>query len=180
MINIDKKTFVKLFLLFIPVSYGSYLFHEFGHWIIGEILGNNMAFSLNNVNWKAGNYIDPSHKVLVMIGGPAFTILLSLLSLLVIERYKTIYAYPFVFFQIFIRFFSLVFGGFSLQDESKISAILNLGTYTVAVVVLLLLFLVVLKASNTLRIGLKNNGYFLTMSTLGALLVIATYTISLK
>jgi hypothetical protein len=180
MINIDKKTFVKLFLLFIPVSYASYLFHEFGHWIIGEILGNNMAFSLNNVMPTAGHYIDPSHEVLVMIGGPAFTILLSLLSLLVIERYKTIYAYPFVFFQMFIGLFSLVFGGFSIQDESKISAILNLGTYTVAVIVLLLLFLIVLKARNTLRIGLKNNGYFLTMSTLGALLVIATYTISLK
>lgn len=49
MIDIDKKTFVKLFLLFIPVSYASYLFHEFGHWIVGEALGNYMAFSINNV-----------------------------------------------------------------------------------------------------------------------------------
>jgi len=128
-----------------------------------------MAFSLNNVTPKAGYYIDPSHEVLVMIGGPAFTILFALLSLLVLERYKTIYAYPFIFFQIFVRFFSLVFGGFSLQDESKISAILNFGRYTAAAVVLLPLFLIVLKASNTLRIGLKNNGYFLTMSTFGIL-----------
>jgi hypothetical protein len=180
MMSVDKRTFVRLFLLFIPVSYASYLFHEFGHWIVGEALGNDMAYSLNDVWPKTGYYIHANHDVLVLLGGPAFTILLALLSLLVLERYKTIYAYPFVFFQMFIRLFSLVFGGFSLQDESKISAILNLGSYTVAVVVLLLLILIVLKASNTLRISLKNNGYFTTMSTLGILLVIATYTIFSK
>ncbi len=172
---ISKRILANLFLLFIPVSYASYLFHEFGHWIIGEVLGNNMVYSLNYVWPKDGHYVDASHEVLVLIGGPAFTILLSILFLIVIEKYRTIYAYPIVFFQMFNRFFSLVCGGFSKQDESKISAILNLGTYTVAIIVLLLLFLIVLKASNKLRINLKDNSYILTMSTLASLLVIATY-----
>ena len=180
MMNIDKKLFAKLFLLFIPVSYASYLIHEFGHWIIGEALGNNMVYILNNVWPKDGHYIDAGHEVFVIIGGPVFTILLSILFLLVIEKYRTIYAYPIVFFQMFFRFFSLVCGGFSKQDESRISTILNLGTYTVAIIVLFLLFLIVLKASNKLRINLKDNSYFLTMSTLGALLVIATYGITSK
>jgi hypothetical protein len=65
-------------LLFIPVAYASYLFHEFGHWIIGEALGNNMVYSLNNVTTQSEHYIDASHEVYVSIGGPAFTILLSL------------------------------------------------------------------------------------------------------
>ena len=77
-------------------------------------------------------------------------------------------------------FISLVCAGFSKHDESRISTILNLGTYTVAIIVLFLLFLIVLKASNKLRINLKDNSYFLTMSTLGALLVIATYGITSK
>ena len=134
-----------------------------------------MVYSLNYVWPKDGHYVDSSHEVLVLIGGPAFTILLSILFLIVIEKYRTIYAYPIVFFQMFNRFFSLVFGGFSKQDESKISAILNLGTYTVAIIVLLLLFLIVLTASNKLKINLKDNSYILTMSTLASLLVIATY-----
>ena len=79
-------------LLFIPVAYASYLFHEFGHWIVGEVLGNNMAYSLNNVWPQNGHYLDASHDLYVNIGGPAFTILLSLLFLLIIERYKTMYA----------------------------------------------------------------------------------------
>jgi hypothetical protein len=164
-------------LLFIPVAYTSYLFHEFGHWIVGEILGNNMVYSLNYVWPQSGHYIDASHEVYVSSGGPAFTILLSLFFLLVIEKYKTTYAYPFVFFQWFIRFFALVFGGFGQQDEARISAILGLGSYTVAIIVLSILFLTVLRASYLLRISLQKNGYIFTMSTMCELLVIATYKV---
>ncbi len=114
----ENKLSWKFMLLFIPVAYASYLFHEFGHWIIGEALGNNMLYSLNNVTPQSGHYIGASDEVLVSIGGPAFTILLSLFFLLIIEKYKTMYAYPVVFFQMFCRFFSLVFGGFGLQDEA--------------------------------------------------------------
>ncbi len=42
---IDKK----LFLLLIPAAYLTYLFHEFGHWSVGEILGNPMVYSMNLV-----------------------------------------------------------------------------------------------------------------------------------
>ncbi|HEX7556013.1 MAG TPA: hypothetical protein VF338_05265, partial [Leptolinea sp.] len=157
--NTKSKLSFKFMLLFIPVAFASYLFHEFGHWIIGEVLGNNMVYSLNNVWPQSGYFIDPSHEVYSSIGGPAFTILLSLFFLLIIEKYKTIYAYPFVFFQMFMRFFSLVFGGFGQQDEARISAILGLGTYTVAIIVLLILFLIMLRASYLLRINLKKNSY---------------------
>ncbi len=174
--NIDKKLMIKLFLLFIPVAFASYLFHEFGHWIIGEILGNKMVYSLNYVWPKTGHYIDANNDLYTSIGGPAFTILLSTFFLLIIEKYKTIYAYPFVFFQMFMRFFSLVFGGFSKQDEARISAILVIGTFTVAIIVFIILFLIVLRASYKLKINLKNNCYFIVMSTFSDLIVIGSYS----
>lgn len=31
----------EIVLLFIPVAFITYLFHEFGHWVVGEILGND-------------------------------------------------------------------------------------------------------------------------------------------
>lgn len=176
--NIDKKTILKIYLLFIPVAYASYMFHEFGHWIIGEILGNDMIYSLNYVWSKNGHYISANHNLYVLIGGPAFTIFLAILFLLIIEKFATIYAYPFVFFQLVLRFFSLGFGGFSKQDEAKISAILGTGTYTVGIIVLLILFLIVLRASFKLKINLKTNGYFFTVSILCQLMVIATYKIT--
>jgi len=172
---IESKLTLKFMLLFIPVAFVTYLFHEFGHWIVGEVLGNNMAYSLNNVWPQSGHYIGASHELFVSSGGPAFTILLSLLFLLIIEKYRTIYAYPVVFFQMFCRFFSLVFGGFAQQDEAIISAILGLGTYTIAIIVLLILFLIVLRASYLLKINLQKNSYIFTVSTMCELLVIGTY-----
>ena len=165
---------LKLILLFIPVAYTSYLFHEFGHWMVGEVLGNKMAYSLNNVWPQNGYYLGANQDLYVSMGGPAFTILLSLLFLLIIERYKTIYAYPVVLFQFVLRFLSLVVGGFAKQDEAIISAILGLGTYTVAIIVLLILFLMVMIASYLLRVDLKKNSYLFTVSTLCDLLVIGS------
>jgi len=76
----------------------------------------------------------------------------------------------------FMRFFSLVFGGFSKQDEARISAILVIGTFTVAIIVFIILFLIVLRASYKLKINLKNNCYFIVMSTFSDLIVIGSYS----
>ena len=70
----QKPIDVKFFLLFIPVAYFSYLFHEFGHWSVGEILGNRMVYSLNSVWPKDGHYLQQSHDVYVSIGGPGFSV----------------------------------------------------------------------------------------------------------
>ncbi len=176
--NIDKKILIRLYLLFIPIAYFSYLFHEFGHWIVGEILGNDMTYSLNYVFPKDGNYLNESHNLYVSMGGPAFTILLALASLIILEKYSTIYAYPVLFFQFVTRFFSLVFGEFNQQDEARISLIMGLGTYTVGIISLIILLLIVIRASYKLKIDLKQNGYFFTVSILSQLLVIATYKIT--
>jgi hypothetical protein len=177
--TIDRKRDLILFLLFIPVAYFSYLFHEFGHWTIGELLGNDMAYSLNYVWAKNGSYIESSDDLYISLGGPIFTIFQALIFLLMLRRYRTIYLYPFIFFPMFMRLFSIVLGGFGNQDEARISTILNIGTYTVAIIVLTMLFLIVLRASQILRISLKTNGYFFTISTLCQLLVIETYRLFL-
>lgn len=174
----DKKILLKLYLSFIPIAYFSYLFHEFGHWIVGELLGNDMIYSLNYVFPKEGHYLHESHSLYVSMGGPAFTIILALIALLVLEKYSAIYFYPVLFFQFVLRFFSLVFGGFAQQDEARVSSILGIGTYTVGIIVLLILLLIVIRASYKLKIDLKQNGYFFTVSILSQLLVIATYKIT--
>jgi hypothetical protein len=170
---------LKFILLFIPAAYFAYLFHEFGHWIVGEILGNDMAYSLNYVWPRSGHYIGAGHDLYVSIGGPSFSILQSLCGLLIIEKYKSRYVYPFAFFPMFNRFFSLLCGGFSKQDEARISGILGAGTYTVAIIVLLILVLIVMRCSSQLRIGFKDNSYVVTLSTLCQLLVIGTYKLIL-
>lgn len=171
----DKPIDLRFFLLFIPVAYGSYLFHEFGHWTVGEILGNQMAYTLNYVWLKGGHYLHASDDLYVSLGGPAFSILQSICALLIIETYRTLYAYPIAFFPMFNRFFSLVFGGFGKQDEARISVILGVWEYLVAVVVLMTLVAIVARCSAKLGIGFRNNTFVVTVSTVCQLLVIGTY-----
>ncbi len=58
MITDDKgRIDIRFFLLFIPVAYCSYLFHELGHWSVGELLGNRMSYSLNYVWPTDGHYV---------------------------------------------------------------------------------------------------------------------------
>jgi hypothetical protein len=76
-----------------------------------------------------------------------------------------------------MRFFSLVFGGFSKQDEAHISASLNIGAYTVAIVVLLMLFVILWRCSHRLKFDIRMNSIFCAASTMGQLLVIGSYTV---
>jgi hypothetical protein len=170
----DGKVDWKLLLLFIPVAYASYLFHELGHWSVGEMLGNSMTYSLNNVSPQSGHYMNSNQGLWIAIGGPAFTVLLSLIFLLVIHIHKVVWAYPFVFFQFFCRFFSVVFGVFSEQDEATISAITGAGTYTIAIVVVVLLFLILWRGSYILKLNFTGNMYFFTISVVSEIMVIAT------
>lgn len=165
---------VWLYLLFIPAGYITYLFHESGHWLVGELLGNEMVFTLNGVWPAAGHYLDSSHALYVYLGGPVCTILQSVIVLLVIGWSGSMYAYPFVFFPVFTRFFSLLLGGFDKQDEAKIAALLDVGPYTIALIVLFVLLVILLWSGYKLRIGLKYYGYFMAVSPACLLMVIQT------
>ena len=171
----QKPIDVRFFLLFIPIAYFSYLFHEFGHWSIGEILGNRMVYSMNYVWPKDGHYLQQSHDLYVSIGGPGFSVLQAFIAFLIIEKFGTLYAYPFAFFPMFNRFFSDIFGGLSKQDESRIAALMGTGTYLVAIIVLSILLLIVIRCSYKLKIDAKTNGYVVTACTVCQLLVIGTY-----
>ena len=171
----QKRIDLRFFLLFIPVAYGSYLFHELGHWTVGEALGNRMVYSLNYVWPRDGHYVQESHNLYVSIAGPAFSVLQAVLALLIIEKSRALYAYPFAFFPMFNRFFSLLLGGFSKQDEARISVLMGTGPYLVAFIVLAILLLIVIRCSYKLGIGSKTNAYILTVSVVCQLLVIGTY-----
>ncbi len=168
----ESKINLKVASLFIPVAFFTYLFHECGHWIVGELLGNAMHMGLNEANAISGTYAGKTDNLYISMGGPAFTILQAALFLEVLEITKSIYAYPFVFFAAFSRFFSLVFGGFSLQDEARITFVPGAGSYLAAAIVIAVLFGLLWRSSYLLKLNLKAIGYYIMLSTLGILIVI--------
>jgi hypothetical protein len=162
----------KVIIAFIPIAFITYLFHEFGHWTLGELLGNNMILSLNNSSPQNGHFIDDSDALWSAISGPVFTILQGLIFLLLTWLTKSIYAYSITFFAVFSRFFSIVFGGINLQDEARIAAMLDWNKYLVAVIVLTILFLILWRSNRIMKLNIKAFGYFTVLGVFAILIVI--------
>ncbi|OQY12248.1 MAG: hypothetical protein B6I31_03515 [Desulfobacteraceae bacterium 4572_19] len=76
----------KVVLAIIPIALSTYIFHECGHWIFGELSGNDMILSLNNSAPKSGHFIKESDALWSANGGPAFTILQAVIFLLVTKK----------------------------------------------------------------------------------------------
>jgi hypothetical protein len=170
----ESKINWKVALIFIPIAFFTYLFHEFGHWLGGELFGNKMILGLNYSTPKSGSFIKESHALWSAIGGPTFTILQALLFSIIVLITKSVYSYAVVYFAVFSRFFSIVFGSLiSLQDELRISSILNLNKYIIAILVLIILFLILWRSSKVMKFNFKVVCYYSVVSTCAVLFVIA-------
>jgi len=162
----------KIIILFIPIAFITYFFHEFGHWIFGELLGNAMTLSLNNSTPESGSFINDSHALWSAIGGPLFTIIQALIFLVITWITKSIYAYSIVFFAVFSRFFSIIFGGINLQDEARIASMVYTNKYLVAGIVLTILILILWKSNRIMKLNMKAIGYFTVLGVFAILIVI--------
>lgn len=164
----------KVAVLIIPIAFITYIFHELGHWTFGELFGNDMAISLNNSAPKSGYFLHNSHALWSAIGGPLFTIIQALLFLVITHITKSIYSYSITFFAVFSRYFSIIFGGISLQDEWGIASLLGINEYLIATFVLTVLFLILWKSNRIMSLNLKAVGYFTVLAVFSNLMVIGT------
>lgn len=162
----------KVIVAFIPIAFFTYLFHEFGHWTFGELLGNEMTFSLNHSAPQSGYFIQRSHALWSAIGGPVFTMVQAAVFLFIASNTKSVYAYSMTFFAVFSRFFAIVFGGMNRQDEARIAAMLGWNKYLIAAIVLSMLFLILWKSSRMMKLNMKAIGYFVVLGVLAVLMVI--------
>jgi len=167
----------QLALAFIPIAFATYLFHELGHWTLGELSGNTMTISLNNSGPRNGVFNNDTAALWSSIGGPLFTILQAALFLVITGFTRSIYAWSVGFFAVFSRTFSLVFGGLDLQDEARIASMVQVSKYLVAGIVLIILFLLLWKSTLQMKLNSKALGYFLVLGVVAVLLVIGANSV---
>ena len=109
----------------------------------------------------------------VLCGGICFTLLLTVFFGFVVEKYKAIYAYPVVFFNFIFRLFPQIMK-FDFQDEARISALLEMGKYTITIIVLIPLLLITWRASHVLKLNYKDNIVCVIASIICTFLVVFT------
>lgn len=166
----------KLIVAFIPIAFFTYLFHEFGHWTLGELSGNDMILSLNNSSPRSGYFNGDLPALLSAIGGPLFTVLQGLVFLWLTGLTRSIYAYSLTFCAVFTRFFSILFGGIDRQDEARIAFMMDINKYLVAAFVLAILALILWRAMRLMKLELKALGYFVILGVYSVLIVIGINT----
>ncbi len=176
----ESQIDLKIVILFIPIAFGSYLFHEFGHWTFGELLGNEMTLSLNNSAPQSGEFINESSALWSAIGGPFFTIIQGLIFLIIIWKTKSRIAYSIAFFAVFLRFFSIIFGGINLQDEARISLMLGLNKYLIPAIVLSILLLILWRCNQIMKFNLKTTGYYAVLGVFAIQIVIGVNELMMK
>ena len=147
----NEMTAFKLTLKYIVISFiavfGSFFFHELFHWIAGELLGYKMTMTLNSVFLAQGNYRQPWHEYFISAAGPAFTLLQAIAVFIIIQRYKNIYLYPFLFFPLYMRLLAALLSFINPNDEARISKSLGLGSFTLFILICAVLFFLVTRIS---------------------------------
>ncbi len=133
----------------------SWLLHEFAHWCAGEVLGNNMAMTLNTSYPESGNYVANSHEILVSAAGPIATLIQAFVVYTLFKRSSTNFLFPFLLTCLYMRVLAGALNTINLNDEGRISKALNIGTYTLSVIVVSILFYLTYKAVKWNRIKTK-------------------------
>ena len=133
----------------------TFLFHEFGHWCAGEFLGYKMIMGLNSTYPDDHEFHTEWHDILVTGTGPLFTVLQAVLAFLLLKNFGNELIYPFLFVPFYFRLWGAGTSFAFPNDESRIGDMLGNGSYTLPLIVCVLLFLLVFKASRENKFNTK-------------------------
>jgi hypothetical protein len=118
----------------------TWLIHEFAHWSVGEILGNNMVMTLNTSYSLNGRYAKSWHPHLISAAGPVITMLEAIVCYFLIRKTDNKLIFPFLLTCLYMRALAGFMNLINLNDEGRISQALGLGAFTIPFVVFAILF----------------------------------------
>lgn len=151
-----KITLKYILFLFIAVLISCF-FHEFAHWVTGELLGNKMSMSLNGASTIAGEYTAAWHANWVTFAGPGFTVVQAIVFYFLVDKTKNIKLYPYLFFPFVYRFFAGIANMFGANDEGRLGLHFGIGLYTLSILVSSFLLFLIIRFSIKNKISLKFN-----------------------
>ncbi len=151
----------------------TWIIHEFAHWLTGRILGYESVMRLNGTFYKEGENPSDIERTIVSAAGPIITIIqgYACFHLLKANEWKK-HLYPFLFIPFFMRTVAGMMNAVNLNDEGRISNFLNLGTYTLSIIVCCFLFYLVFVVSKKHKLPWKFQAVTTLLVTLGTTAII--------
>jgi hypothetical protein len=136
-------------------------FHEFFHWLTGELLGNPMAMTLNTAYPVSGSYLKSWHEHVVSAAGPVATLLEALVVFLWIKRNNNFLLFPILFTCFYSRLMAGVMNFINPNDEGRLSLALGTDVFFLSILVVGSLAYLMYKSMKTL--GLKTSQVIVTV-----------------
>ncbi|MBG48427.1 MAG: hypothetical protein CML05_09080 [Pseudozobellia sp.] len=134
----------------------TWLLHEFAHWLTSVSLGYQSAMFLNGTSFEGVSSPTEVHRILVSAAGPLITIIQGFCFYFILSsKGWNKYLYLFLFSAFYMRALAGFMNLINANDEGRISEFFNLATFTIPVIVSLLLFFLVYKIGKMFNLGRK-------------------------
>jgi len=124
----------------------SWLLHELSHYTMGRFLGYSMVMTLNSTYPEVGE-TTLRDATLISAAGPLFTILQAVIAFYLLKRFADSRLYTVLFIAFYMRLLALVVSFNNPNDEARISMAFGIGMFTLPILVSVLLFFLVYRAS---------------------------------
>jgi hypothetical protein len=143
----------RFYLLLFSVGLGTFLVHEFAHWLTGVSLGYEMVASPNHV--RSIGEMSATHELLVSAAGPVITIVQAIAGFIILRGQRALFGFALLYMAFFMRLLAAVVSIFNPNDEARISEQLGLGTWTLPAIVVVFLFALVVIGSRRLELRFR-------------------------
>ena len=148
--------------------------HEFAHWGVGELLGNEMVMTLNACYPKSGLYAQPWHASLISAAGPMATLIQAIVFYFLLRGRADNSLFPFLLSCVYMRVVAGIMNFINLNDEGRISKDLGLGTFALPIIISAILFYLTYDVVKTKGYSTKFVGITLGMIMVFSSMVILT------
>ena len=153
------------------------IFHEFGHYLTGTLLGNSMEMDLNGSRPVLGVFIEEWHLPVVAIFGTIFTLFQAFIFWTLVTFFHTKNLYPFLLFPFIYRAIPYIISliqpeRLGSQDKVQFAQYFNINPWLIIVPVLILFYVLVYTGGKKVNINYRQIGFYTTVSIISAILII--------
>ncbi|MBO3698156.1 hypothetical protein [Roseivirga sp. E12] len=144
----DQKITINYIIVGILTVAFTWIFHEFIHWITGELLGHRQAMYLNGTAFLKGQDPTEAHRAIISISAPIATVLQGIIAFIFLKlRGWNKHAYLLLFSAFYMRLFAGLMNLIMANDEARVGQYLGIGTFTISIIISIFLFFLVYKIS---------------------------------
>lgn len=152
------------------VGIGTFLVHEFAHWLTGVALGHDMVVTPNHV-WSR-NPMSALDQIMVSSAGPVITIAQGIVGFWLVKHRRSQFGFALLYMAFFMRLLAAGMSFLNPNDEAKVSQLLGLGTWPLPLIVVTGLFGLLISASRNLELRFRDQLFCYLVASIVVTLIV--------